>query len=596
MAIVDFATLVGYYDRLEATSKRLEMTAILAELLRSADCGEVASIVYLTQGQVYPDFRPEKLGMADKLARKAISLAYGASEEELERWYKQLGDLGLAAEEAVRHRRQQAFFAGPLTLQGVYGSLERIASATGAGAQEAKQKAFAELLHAASPQEARYLARIVLGIMRLGASAMTIVDALSLAFATKEERDRVERAFNVCSDLGLVATLLCRKGIAGLEEIEVSVGRPMRPMLAERLPTAESILEKLGGVGAFDYKYDGLRIQAHVAGKQLQLFSRQLEDVTEQFPELHKPIREAVGDHQVIFEGECVPVDPNTGEFLPFQEVSRRRGRKYDLEQTIGEVPVQLIAFDLLHLDGADYTVKPYPERRAALEAHLHPNELVRLSTTQILTSAEEAERLFTEALQAGCEGLIAKSLDPVTSLYRAGAREWQWIKWKRDYRSEMSDTVDLVVVGAFAGRGKRAGGYGALLMAAYDPETEGFPTLCKLGSGFTDAMLAELPKRLDRWKRPKRDPRVESGLEADVWFAPAVVLEVLGAEITFSPIHRAGWGALRPDAGLAIRFPRFTGRYREDKRPEDATTTEELLTMYQSQLKTLPSGEGEKL
>jgi DNA ligase-1 len=247
------------------------------------------------------------------------------------------------------------------------------------------------------------------------------------------------------------------------------------------------------------------------------------------------------------------------------------------------EFPVTLFTFDCLLRDDEDLTARPYRERRKALESILQPNDGIRWATVRITDSVKEAESFFDEALLAGCEGLMAKALE---STYDAGARGFQWIKFKKEYSAALSDTIDLVVIGAFAGRGKRAGTYGALLMAAYDEQADVFRTTCKLGTGFDDETLRALPERLKTWKRDRPPARVESKLEADVWFEPRIVLEVRGAELTVSPIHTAAWSAIRPGAGLAIRFPRFTGKWRDDKGPEDATTVTELLEMYRAQLK----------
>jgi len=252
------------------------------------------------------------------------------------------------------------------------------------------------------------------------------------------------------------------------------------------------------------------------------------------------------------------------------------------------EFPVTLFAFDCLLREEEDLTPRPYPERRKALEAVVKPIEGIRHSTVRVTDDVKQAEAFFNEALQAGCEGLMAKALD---STYDAGARGYQWIKFKREYSAALSDTIDLVIVGAFAGRGKRAGSYGALLMAAYDDQEDLFRTTCKLGTGFDDETLFALPEKLKAAKRDRKPARVDSKLEPDVWFEPTTVLEVRGAELTVSPVHTAAWGAIRPGAGLAVRFPRFTGRWRDDKGPEDATTTKELLEMYRQQLKQTKKG-----
>jgi DNA ligase-1 len=355
-------------------------------------------------------------------------------------------------------------------------------------------------------------------------------------------------------------------------------------MLAERLPTLQEVMDRLGEC-ALEYKYDGLRCQAHLSKDHIQLFSRELENITGQFPELVEGLRGAIRADEAIVEGEAVPVDANTGEFLPFQEVSRRRGRKTDVDRMAQEFPVTLFIFDCLLHGGEDLTTQTYIERRKVLDLVLQEGERVKRATYKVTSEVKVAETFFDEALQAGCEGLMAKSL---ASTYDAGARGFQWIKFKKEYSTALSDTIDLVAVGAFAGRGRRAGTYGALLMAAYDEEADIFRTTCKLGTGFDDETLFGLKDRFKDAALGHRHARVDSQLTPDAWFEPRFVLEVKGAEITVSPVHTCARDAIRKGAGLAVRFPRFTGKWRDDKKPEDATTQKELLEMYRGQLKAI--------
>jgi len=575
---MQFSRIVEAYERIEATTKRLEMTAQLVDLLRETPAEDLDKVVYLTQGRIHPDYMGIELGLAEKMVIRVLA----HEEDRVEVLWKEKGDLGLVAEQVIASRRLRPLESTPLTVAKVYANLDAIAREGGEGSQDRKIHLLSDLLSSASPREAKYIVRMVVGKMRLGVADMTIVDALAATFATKTDRDRVERAYNVSSDLGEVARVLASKGLSGLESVRLQLFRPIRAMLAERLETLEEILQRLGKC-ALEYKYDGLRVQAHITPKRIELFSRHLENITGQFPEIVEGLRSAVKDRNAIIEGEAVPVEPNTGEFLPFQEVSRRRGRKTDVERMAKEFPVSLFAFDCLLERDEDLTPRPYRERRKSLESFLRPTDGIRLATVRITDSAKEAEGFFDEALQAGCEGLMAKSLE---STYDAGARGFQWIKFKKEYSAEMSDTIDLVVVGAFAGRGKRAGGYGALLMAAYDEKADVFRTTCKLGTGFDDETLRKLPEKLKALKRERRPARVDSKLEADVWFDPEEVLEVRGAELTVSPVHTAASDTIRPGAGLAIRFPRFTGKWRDDKGAEDATTVKELLEMYRAQLK----------
>ncbi len=581
---MQYATLVDAYEKLEATTKRLEMTDLLVALFKVVPKNELEHVVYLTQGRVFPDYAGIELGVAEKLAIRAIAQATGDRDEAIETAWKASGDLGLVAEERLRSKKQTYLTSEPLTVAKVYENLRDIATTSGSGSQDRKLRLLAELVSDAEPKEARYLLRTVVGKMRLGVADMTMVDALAATFATKEDRDRVERAYNVSSDLGEVARALAEKGLEGVDAIHLALFRPIRSMLAERLPTLQEIMERLGEC-ALEYKYDGLRCQAHISKDQIQLFSRELENITGQFPEIVEGLRSAIKAKEAIVEGEAVPVDANTGEFLPFQEVSRRRGRKTDVDRMAQEFPVTLFTFDCLLREGEDLTRQTYVDRRKALDGVLQENERIRRATYKMTAEVKVAESFFDEALQAGCEGLMAKAL---ASTYDAGARGFQWIKFKKEYSTELSDTIDLVAVGAFAGRGKRAGTYGALLMAAYDDHADVFRTTCKLGTGFDDETLFGLKDRFNSVAILHRHARVDSQLVPDVWFEPRFVLEVKGAEITVSPVHTCARDAIRPGAGLAVRFPRFTGRWRDDKKPEDATTQKELLEMYRGQLKAV--------
>jgi DNA ligase-1 len=582
---MDYLTLARAYEKIEATSKRLEMTDLLVELFRQVPETEIGRVVLLTQGKLAPDFAGTELGIAEKLALKAIYEATRVGEAEIQKLWLRDGDLGNVAFEAVSRKKQTSLFTDKLSVDIVFDSLVQISGSSGVGSQELKLKLLAKLMHDSSPVEAKYIARTLAGKLRLGIADMTLIDALAITYASKEARDRVELAYNTCSDLARVAQILATKGIGGLEEIKLEVGIPLRAMLAERLPGIPEILEKLGGKAAFEYKYDGLRIQAHLKKGSVKLFTRQLEDVTGQFPDLVELLAVAFKSKNAVIEGECVPVDINTGEMLPFQTVSRRRGRKYELTSAVNEYPVMLYLFDCLYLNGKDLTQTPYTNRRKMLGTCISESERIKLAEVLITGDVGEAEAFFQKVIGRGGEGIMAKSLAG-DSYYRAGSRGWHWIKFKRDYKSEMNDTVDLVAVGGFSGRGKRAGHYGALLMATYNREEGKFETVTKLGSGFDDDFLAALPGLLDPHLTKKPHRLVNSTMQADFWFEPSLVLEVKGAEITLSPIHTCGWELVRKGSGLAIRFPRYTGIILRDKAPEDATTTEEMLALYNMQKK----------
>ena len=377
-----------------------------------------------------------------------------------------------------------------------------------------------------------------------------------------------------------MAAVLAEGGLAAVEQIQVRPGNPVRAMLAQRLSAAPEILAKLGGRCAAEYKYDGVRVQAHrTADGEIELFTRRLERISAQFPNVVELLAAGLGPAEAIIEGEVVAYDADAGELRPFGEVMLRR-RKHGIDEAVRDVPVGLFCFELLYADGRDLTQLPYPQRRAALADALTTSARLRLTTATEVAGPAALDAAFEQAITDGCEGLVCKSVGPA-SVYQAGSRGWQWIKLKRDYRTELSDTADLVVVGAYAGRGRRAGVYGAVLLAAYDADADVFRTVSKCGAGFSDADLAALPERLAPLARPERPARVDGRQEPDVWFEPGLVLEILSAELTLSPNYTAGWGQIKQDAGLAMRFPRFTGRWRDDKGPEDATTTRELVELF---------------
>lgn len=574
-----YSELAETFDRLEATSKRLEMTDILAEFFGRADPGELRSIVYLSQGKLHPDFVPGVLGMADKLVLRAIAVTSGSPLDKAEEMMVETGDPGVVAERLLSRKKQTTLFSEDLTVARVVRGLTDIQNADGRDSQDRKAKLLANMLHDSGPLEARYLCRTVTGRMRVGAADMTILDALAVCFATKEERPDIERAFNITCDIGLVAETIAEGGMDAIRAMRVAVGSPIKVMLAERLPSVAQIVERMGGRCAIEYKYDGIRVQAHIGRDSVRLFSRRLEDLTGNFPDIAAALRGACRHGEAIVEGECVAVDAETGNMLPFQTVTHRR-RKNGMDEAVKDIPVRIFMFDCLYLDGTDMTSRPYLERRQALKDGFSIGGQIQTTTMSIVESEEEGEDFFAGAVAARCEGIMAKSVAD-DSVYRAGSRGFLWIKYKKDYQQALTDSFDLAVVGAFYGRGKRAGRYGALLMAAYDQDEGRFKTVCKLGTGFDDAFLDAMPSMLDGCISESRPQSVDVDMTPDVWFEPAVVLEVVAAEITLSPIHTAAWNVVRDGAGLGIRFPRFTGRVRDDKAAEQCTTVSEIIEMY---------------
>lgn len=584
---MDYAVIADAYEKIESTTKRLEMTDLLVGLLKSTPRDVISKVVYLTQGKLYPDFMGIEIGVAEKLAIKALVRSSGRKESEFLEDLQKTGDLGEAAEKQLAKKKQSTFFSRTLTVEHVYETLDRMAKTSGSGAVDSKMALFAGLLSDASPKEAKYLVRTVTGNLRLGIADMTVLEALAIAYGGgKEAREPIERAYNICSDLGRVSEILAKDGLDAVKKMQVMVFEPIRPMLAERLASPEEILEKFNGKCGVEYKYDGERVQAHKKGDKVTLYSRRLENISNQYPDAVDLIKKQVTAKEAIFEAECVAVDLETGDLRPFQELMHRR-RKYGIEAAMVQYPISLFTFDLLYVDGKDLTLESFITRRKALEKTIIVNECMKTATQKIVNNPKDLEDFFEEAIEEGCEGLMCKSVGK-DSIYQAGNRGWLWIKYKRDYKSEMTDTVDLVVVGALYGRGKRAGAYGALLLATYNPESDMFETVTKCGTGFTDKDIADLYKMLQKHVVPRKNSRVSSTIEADVWFEPSLVLEILGAEVTLSPIHTSAMDSIRKGSGLAIRFPRFTGKYRTDKSPQDATTSKEIVEMYQGQLKQI--------
>jgi len=585
---LEYCIIAEAYEKIEGTTKRLEMTDLLVELLKKTPKAIIDKVVYLTQGKIYPDFVSLELGVAEKLAIKALSRASGTKDADLLRLLSKIGDVGEVAEEVMKKKKQATLGDRKnLTAERVYEVLDKMAKTQGSGAVDSKMALLSGLLSDASPKEAKYIMRTVTGNLRLGIADMTVLDALAIAYGGgKEARELIERAYNIASDLGRVANVVVEKGMEGIKKFQVIVFEPIRPMLAERLASPEEILEKLGGKCIAEYKYDGERIQAHKKDGKVMLFSRRLENISSQYPDAVELIKDKVEAKEAILEAECVAMDLETYEMRPFQELMHRR-RKYGVKAAMEQYPVSLFMFDAFYIDGKDLTLEAYPLRRRALENTVKRNDRAKVAHHIVAHNPKQLEEFFEEAIENGCEGLMCKAMGK-DSVYQAGARGWLWIKYKRDYKSEMTDTVDLVIVGAFHGRGKRAGTYGALLLATYDPKADTFETVTKCGTGFTDKDLAGFPEILRKHEIPRKHSRVKSTLEADVWFEPAVVLEILGAEITLSPIHTCALDSIRKGSGLAIRFPRFTGKYRKDKAAEDATTSSEIVEMYRKQLKRI--------
>lgn len=571
-----FSTLVDYLAQLEATSKRLEMTRILGDLFKTAEPEDMSAIVYLTQERLAPAYEAIEFNMGEALIAQAVAQATGTPLADVKKLYKEMGDYGNVAEQLSKAKSKK------LQVNDVFTRLRGIATASGEGSVEKRVTLLANLLKESSPREARYLLRIPSGRLRLGVGDVTVLDGLSWSVSgDKSHRPDLERAYNITSDLGLVATTFKQDGAAGLKKLRITLGKPIRMELAERAKSSQEIIDRMAEC-ALEPKVDGFRVQAHKDGNKVRLFSRNLEETTNMFPDVADAVRTQIQAKKAILEGEAIAYDPETGDFRPFQETSQRR-RKHDIDEMKQSLPLKLLAFDVLYIDGKDVTDVPYKERHERLGKLIQAGDGIQLIEQIYVKEPQAVDDFFMAKVEAGLEGIMAKRPD---SKYVAGARNFNWMKFKRAYQGHLRDTVDVIVVGYLRGRGQRARfGIGALLCAIYDKKNDRFRTVGKVGSGLTDAGWAAMREKLDTIALPHVHARVDSTMIPDVWVEPKYVLEVQADELTRSPIHTAG--SYDDEPGYALRFPRVVNPDRVDKSPEDATSEQEILEMFKKQTKS---------
>ena len=580
---MEFSTLAEIFQRMEKTSKRIELTDILVELLKKTPKEILPNVVYLLQGIIRPNFEGVELGIAEKLAIHAISKSSGLSIKKIEDDYREGGDLGLTASNILKLKTQTTFTVEKITVERVYDTLFKIAKLEGKGSQDLKMKYISSMLNDATPIEAKFVMKILLGTLRLGVAENTVMDALAIAFTGKKEnKEEIENAYNVSSDLGKVSLVVATDGIEEIKKFKISLFSPIRPMLADRVKSEAEAIKKMPQLFAAEYKLDGERVQIHKQMNKIILFSRRLENITQYYPDIIENIGKSINVDEGIFEAEIVPINENTGEFLPFQELMHRR-RKYKLEKAVLQYPITVNFFDVLYFDDRNCLNLEYTKRREILEKVVKEDNFSKLVPVLLVKNENEIEDFLENSINSGCEGLMLKTPN---AGYRAGARGSNWLKLKREYRNELGDSLDLIVIGAYFGRGRRTGLYGTLLLGTYNPENDTFPSICKVGTGFTDESLDQLYQILSNKVILKKNSRVVSEMEADVWLEPELVLEVVASEITLSPIHKTGLNLVRKNNGFALRFPKFTGKIRYEKAVEDASTHDEVLALYKNQSK----------
>ena len=579
-----FSQICDSFDKMDNTTKRLELTDILVDLLKNTPVEIISKVVYLIQGKLRPNFEGVELGIAEKLAMKAISKSAGITIEKIIENYNLGGDLGVTAANLLKQKTQTTFATETITLERVYDTLLKIAKLEGKGSQDMKIKYVSSLLNDAKPIEAKFILKILLGTLRLGIAENTLMDALAIAFTEKKEnRELIEDAYNVSSDLGHVSEIIAMQGIEGIKKFQITLFNPVRPMLAERVKNEYDVLEKFQGEFAAEYKLDGERAQIHKKGNQVIIFSRSLENITQYYPDIVEKIPDAIISNECILEAEVVAINESTGNFLPFQELMHRR-RKYKVDKAVSDYPINVNFFDVLYFDGKKSIDLPYSERRNTLEKIVRENKFAKIVPMSIIKNATNVLEVLENSINSGCEGLMLKMLQ---APYRAGIRGSNWLKLKREYQNNLADSLDLVVVGAFFGKGRRTGKYGTLLLSTYNSNDDTFPSVCKVGTGFTDESLDQLYQLLSANVILKKHSKVESEMDADVWFEPNLIIEIIASEITLSPIHKTGLDMLRKGSGMALRFPKFTGRIRTEKNVNDASTDEEIIALYKSQKKS---------
>src|ERR687897_669769 len=494
---------------MQKTNSRLVLIDHLVTLFKSTRFNTIKKIIYLLQGKLSPAYEGIELGLGEKLTIRAIAESSGISVKEVEEKYGIIGDLGETAKEISKNKYQQTLLSEKITIERIYSTFEKIAKSLGSQSQIIKLRLVSSLLNDATPLESKYIIKFLLGNLRLGIAEYSIIDALAIAFTgNRNNRKKIEETYNIYTDLGTIAEILFKKELEGLNELQITPLKPIRPMLAERITDPIEGLKKANVIIAFEYKLDGERVQIHKNDTEVQLFSRSLEKITNHYPDIVDAIKK-FSIHNCILEAEIVPLDLVTKKIQPFQELMHRK-RKYNINDVIQKYPIKVFLFDILYLEGNNLT----------------------------------------------------------------------------QYENTFGDTFDLTVIGALLGKGKRTGYYGALLLASYDKNSDPFQSICKVGTGFSDHDLELIYNELKNYVIEKKHYNVNSNLKMDIWFTPKLVLEIIASEITLSPLHTAAYGLIKKNFGVALRFPKYSGRIRFDKKPEDSTNTSELIQLFNKQVK----------
>jgi len=564
---VYYSNLVDIYERLEKVTSKLEKTHILAKFFKETPSDELEKVVLLVQGKVFPKFTGYELGIAAQMMIKAISKFTGFSTDKVNDWFREKGDLGLVAEECVAKKKQVVLFSEKLTIDKVFDNLQKLAFLTGAGSQDKKLNIIGDLLASAEPKEARYIVRTVLGELRVGVAEGIIRDSIVEAFLLREDMSKAEKrdltdlvnyAWSILSDYGEVARIAKEKGVEGLKKVRLQPGRPYQVMLGLAAKSIDDVVKEFGKIAA-EWKYDGMRTIIEKKGDSIWLFSRRLENITNQFPDIVEFAKEALPVDECIVEGETLGIDTKTGYPLPFQALSQRIQRKYNIEKMVKEIPIQVNVFDIVYLNGEMLLDKPFIERRKILEQTIKviPGKF-QLSKQIVTDDLKKLKKFYQEALRARQEGLMLKVLD---APYTFGRHVGTMYKIK-----PIMETLDLVIVGAEWGTGSRANWLSSYVIACRDPNTGKYLPVGMMGTGLSEEQFKKMTEALK--------PLIISQKGKYVEVRPEVVVEVGYQEIQKSPNY---------ESGMALRFPRLI-RIRTDKSADECDTIQRVESLYKSQ------------
>ncbi|MBU0530788.1 MAG: ATP-dependent DNA ligase [Candidatus Aenigmatarchaeota archaeon] len=567
---MDYSILVDLYESLEKTSGRLKKVELIAEVLKKTKPELLPIVTRLVQGKVFSTQSENEIGIAAQLTVKIISLSTGFPPGKVVEKFKELGDYGLVVEEFVKKKRQATLFKKKLTVEKVFENLEKLAHIEGKGSQEKKFHLVSELVHSADPKAAKYIIRTTLGDIRIGVAQGVIRDSISRAFFPDAEGDElkdvvkiVERAWFLRPDYGEIAQIAKEKGLAGMKRIKLKIGMPYHVLLSEKSPSLEEALKTFEKV-ALEWKYDGARISIHKKGDKINLFTRRMENVTKQFPDVVNLVIKSVKSDSCVIEGEMLGMDSKANKSMPFQFLSQRIRRKYDIEKLAEKIPVQVNLFDIVLLDDEMLFDVPLKERYKKLLQIIKiiPGKF-QIAKQLITNDLKKAEAFYKDALENNQEGVMVKNLD---AFYQPGRRVGYWLKVK-----PIMETLDLAVIGATWGMGKRTGWLGSLILGCRDPDSDEFLECGMLGTGIKEKGEGTTFEELTEMLRPYIISESGSSLK----ISPKIIIEVAYEEIQKSPTYTSGY---------ALRFPRLIRLRTADKGPEDADDLTRLISLYKKQ------------